>query len=68
MTGFWKTDQFVTIVIIYHIAQNFGGSTHPDILVGKTLVDGDNKSLLLVRTELIVMWLHGDDVYLNFFS
>jgi len=32
----------------------------------KTLVDDDNKSLLLVCTELIVMWLHGDNVYLNF--
>jgi len=48
--------------------KNFGGSTHPDILVEKTLADGGNKSLLLVRTELIVAWLHGNDVYLNFFS
>jgi len=46
--------------------ENFGGSTHPDILTEKTLADGDNKSLLLGRTELIVVWLHGDDVYLNF--
>jgi len=50
------------------VVENFGGSTHPDILVEKTLADGDNKSLLLVHTKLIVAWLHGDDVYLNFFS
>ena len=53
---------------MYHIAQNFGGFTHPDILAEKTLVERDNKSFLLVCTELIVAWLHGDDVYLNFFS
>ena len=59
---------------IYHIAQNFGGqnlggSIHPDILAKKSLADGDNKSLLLVFTELIFMWwFHGDDVYLNFFK
>ena len=46
--------------------ENFGGSTHPDILAEKTLADGDNKSLLLMRTELIVVWLYDDDVYLNF--
>jgi len=44
--------------------KNFGGSTHLEILAEKTLVDGDNKSFLLVPTELIVMWLHGDDVYI----
>jgi len=59
--------------MVHDIAQNFGGqilcrSTHPEILVEKALVDGDNKSFLLVRTELIVMWFHGDDVYLHFFS
>jgi len=48
------------------VVENFGESTHPDILAEKTLADGGNKSLILVRTELIVMWLHGDDVYLNF--
>jgi len=48
--------------------ENFGGSTHPDILAEKTLADGDNKSLLLVRTESIVAWLHGNDIYLNLFS
>ena len=48
------------------MVENFGGSTHPDILVEKTLADGDNKSLLLVYTELLDAWLHGDDVYLNF--
>jgi len=45
--------------------KNFGRSTHPDILAEKTLAektlaDGDNK-LLLVCTELIVVWLHGND-------
>jgi len=55
----WQTDFFIT-------AQNFGGSTHPDILVEKNLADGDNKSLLLVRTELIVTWLHDDNVFLHF--
>jgi len=48
------------------VVEKFGRSTHPDILVEKTLADGDKKSLLLVHTELIVMWFHGDDVYLNF--
>jgi len=38
------------------MVENFGGSMHPDILVEKTLADGDKKSLLLVCTELIVMW------------
>ena len=56
--------------LIYHIAQNFGGrklwSTHPDILAEKTLADGDKKSLLLVCTESIVVWLHGNGIYLNF--
>jgi len=50
------------------MVKNFGGSTNPDILAEKTLADAYNKSLLLVRTELIVTWLHGDNVYLNFFS
>jgi len=42
------------------VVENFGGSTHPEILAEKTLANGDNKSFLLVRTELIVMWLRGD--------
>jgi len=50
------------------VVENFGGSTHPEILAEKTLADGDDKSLLLVHTELIVVWLHGNDVYLNFFN
>jgi len=37
-------------------------------LAEKTLVDGDNKSLLLVHTELIVAWLHGDNASLKTFS
>jgi len=41
--------------------ENFGRSTHPDILA-KTLADGDNKSFLLVHTKLIVAWLHGDHI------
>jgi len=61
---------FSNIVIFsktqYYIAQNFGRSTRPWILVEKTLVNGDNKPFLLVRTELIVAWLHGDDIYLHF--
>jgi len=27
-------------------------------------MDGDNKSFLLVHNELIVAWIHGDNVYL----
>jgi len=50
------------------MVENFGGSTHPDILAEKTLADGENNSLLLVRTELIVTWLNSDDVHLNFFG
>jgi len=50
------------------VVKNFGGSTHPDILAEKILAEGDNKSLLLAHTKLIVVWLDGDDVYLNFFS
>jgi len=57
------------------VVENFGGSTHPEILAEKTLADGDNKPFLLVCTELIVAWLHGDDIdiygdeiYLHFFS
>jgi len=44
-------------IYLYHktlAVENFGGSTHPDILAEKTFVDGDNKSFLLVRTELII--------------
>jgi len=32
-------------------SQNFGGSTHPEIFVEKTLADGDDKSFLLVCTD-----------------
>jgi len=46
--------------------KNFGGSTHSDILVKKTLADGDSRLLLLMHTELIVVWLHGNDIYLTF--
>jgi len=53
----------MTYCIATLAVENFGRFTHPDTLVEKTLADGDNKSLLLVRTELVVMWLHGDDVY-----
>jgi len=49
--------------------ENFGGSTHPEILAEKALADGDKKSFILVCTKLIVTWLHVDhDVYLDFFS
>ena len=53
----------------YRIAQNFDGknfcgSTHPDIWRKITLADGNNKSFLLVHTELIFAWLHGNDIYL----
>jgi len=50
------------------VVKNFGGSTHPDILAEKTLADGKNNSLLLMRTELTVTWLNSNDVYLNFFG
>ena len=51
------------------MVENFGRSTHPYILVEKTLADSDSKLLLLlVCTELIVVWLHGDDVYIYTFS
>jgi len=58
---------------IYHIAQNFGRenfgrSTHPEILVEKTLADGDNKSFLLVCTKLIVAWLHGDASMMSIYT
>ena len=49
-------------------AENFGGSIYVDISVEKTLADGDNKSFLLMHTELIVAWVHGDDVYIYTFS
>jgi len=45
------------------VVENFGGSTHPEFFVKKTLVDGDNKLFLLVHTKLIVMWLHYNDIY-----
>jgi len=45
--------------------KNFGGSTHPEILAEKTLANCENKSLLLVRTELIVTWLHGDALMMS---
>jgi len=48
--------------------ENFGGSAHPEILAEKTLADSDNKSFLLVHTELIVAWLCGNDVYIYFFN
>jgi len=47
---------------VYRIAQNFGGSTHPEILMEKILADGDNKPFLLVHTELIIVWFHGSMV------
>jgi len=41
-------------------------SIYPHILAEKTWTDDDNKLLLFVHTELIVMWLHGDVVYSHF--